>query len=468
MNVHLDLLGIPNVRSTKRTELPDRIVIEAETVEQTYHCCLAQKIGKWGQGPRRMVNDTPHGGLPVMISLKVHKAQCYGCKKRGIREHFDFVRPDMHMTKRLGDFIARQTVRVGNTASETGRHVHLSEATARRITHEYIDRRINKLERPTPRVLGIDEKYLGRIFRAVLGNVEERTVLNMLPDRAESLEQYLRDIPNPENIEVVCIDQYDPYRKMVGRLLPGRAIVTDHFHVVRKANEALDRVRRGIVSNLKDEDKRQAARLRMSQKLFYCREHDLKDKWRESIVRWGQRHPILSKAYWAKERFYNMYRECSSPAEAERYYKRWSRTLDPDIADHFRNLANIQPIWLPHVFAYFEHPFTTGYVESLNRGLNAMAAEGRRMSFETIRGKLLLADKLEKKTFRDRFPGHSMDWGDDPPPAILDHNWGIDIGRMNRTLMTVEEDWKLIDGKYVRVHHATGLSTIYDDWSEAA
>lgn len=49
-------------------------------------------------------------------------------------------------------------------------------------------------------------------------------------------------------VEVVCIDQYDPYRTMIKKLLPGRAIVTDHFHVVRKANDALDRIRRGMAA----------------------------------------------------------------------------------------------------------------------------------------------------------------------------------------------------------------------------
>lgn len=465
MNVHIDLLGIPNLRSTQKIDFPDKIVIEAETIEQRYVCCLAQKLGKWGEGPRRMVNDTPHGGLPVVIKLKVNRAQCYSCGKRGIRERFAFVHPVKHMTQRLFDYIGRQTVMVGNTNSETGRHLHISEATARRIAHEVIDKRIAKLERPTPRVLGIDEKRIARVFRAVLGNIEERTVLNMLPDRDESLAKFLTELPDAHKVEVVCIDQFDGYRTMVKKLLPGRVIVTDRFHVVRKANQSLDKIRSGVVSALRNEDKTLAARLRMNRKLFYCRARDLTPEWHESIVKWGQRFPVLGKAYWAKERFFDMYDECQSPGQAEGYYKRWKWTLDPDIADHFYTLANIQKRWLPHVFSYFEHPFTTGYVESINRGLNAMASEGRRYSFETIRGKLLLAERLEKKTFRDRRPGA---FAPSDLPSILDHNWGIDVRLLERALTDTSLQYKLIDGRWRTTWKSDGLSTIPLDWDDAA
>lgn len=471
MNEPIDRLwGIPNLQVTSRTEFNDRIELDVETIEQTYHCCLAQRLVKWSpREQRRKINDTHLGGFPVMLNLKVKRAKCHGCGKKGIQEHFDFIQPKKHMTKRLFNYIARETVVVGRGQSEVGRHAYVSEASARKIAHQYIDRHIKKLERPTPRVLGIDEKRLGRIFRAVLGNIEERTVLDMLPDREDSLEQFLRDIPNPEKIEVVCIDQFDGYRTMVKRVLPGRAIVTDRFHVVRKANESLDRIRAGIASRLRsDEEKQLAARLRMSKKLFGCRVHDLDDDARKAIDRWNQRFPVLAKAYWAKEEFFDMYDVCHTPAEAEWYYKHWVEKLDPAVAGQFHSLANIQKRWLPHVFAFFEHPFTTGYVESINRGLKAMQAEGRKFSFESIRGRLMLAESLEKKTFRDRYPGASSRWVPNEPPVELEHNWGIDVSMMVRALTAKNYLVKYQgDGKWRGTTESpSGLSTIRPVWDD--
>lgn len=105
-----DILGLPNLKMTARKDLNDRIEVEAETVQQEFRCCLIQRLGKWGSvAKRRMINDTQHGGFPVMIHLKVHRAQCYECGKKGIREHFDFIQPKKHMTKRLFNDIAKHT-----------------------------------------------------------------------------------------------------------------------------------------------------------------------------------------------------------------------------------------------------------------------------------------------------------------------------------------------------------------------
>ncbi len=47
----------------------------------------------------------------------------------------------------------------------------------------------------------------------------------------------------------------------------------------------------------------------------------------------------------------------------------------------------------------------------------------------------MLAKALEKKTFRDRYPGcmtrpvPGYEYLPDPPP-ILDHNWRVDISKM--------------------------------------
>lgn len=66
-----------------------------------------------------MINDTHHGGLPVLIKLKVRRAQCYECGTQGIRERFAFIQPKRHMTWRLADYIAKQTVLVQPSVANT-------------------------------------------------------------------------------------------------------------------------------------------------------------------------------------------------------------------------------------------------------------------------------------------------------------------------------------------------------------
>ncbi len=222
---------------------------------------------------------------------------------------------------------------------------------------------------------------------------------------------------------------------------PGRAIVTDKFHVVRRAGTALDILRGDVVKKVRDEDPKSATKLRMSKTLFHLRAPDLTEGHHQAIVKWGQLFPILSKAYWAKERFFDMYDECDTPHAAEAYYKRWYWTLDDDIKDKFRSFTTFRPEWSRHVFAYFDHPYTTGYVEAINRTLKKMQYIAPAIQFETIRGKLLLSEKLEERTFRGG-------WNRTTKAIALDNpngptRWALPLAASNGRLLTTSSRMKM-------------------------
>jgi hypothetical protein len=54
----------------------------------------------------------------------------------------------------------------------------------------------------------------------------------------------------------------------------------------------------------------------MSRQLFRTRWSQTTDEQKATITDWCQRHPIISDAYWTKERYCDLYL-CASPAEAE-------------------------------------------------------------------------------------------------------------------------------------------------------
>jgi transposase len=90
------------------------------------------------------------------------------------------------------------------------------------------------------------------------------------------------------------------------------------------------------------------------------------------------------------------------PHEALTYFEHWLRTLPSSVKTAFKKYCGITPFWMPTVLAYFEHPYTTGYIEGVNRVIDDLHRAGRGYSFDVIRGKLLLSPKLEVKTFRRR------------------------------------------------------------------
>lgn len=395
----LDFLGLPGLKTTLKAETAETIEVEAEATEPRFApCCLFADLRKDGHRPnRRLVNDTPHGGKAVLVRLKVHRAKCVACGKKGIAEVLPHLRHDRHMTQRCFEHIARQCLR--STNSEVGREVHVSEGTARSILGQYLAEHMAQIERTTPRVLGLDEKTILRKPRAVLGDVENRKLLDVLPNRDWALVAFLEGLPDRERVEVFCTDMYPPYRQLWRRHLSHAAHVTDKFHVVRRANLAVDKVRAAYAATLEG---RERTELRNAKRLFGMRAGDMPDWARDRLREWSLRHPVLSEAYWTKERFFELYEVCHTPTEAEHYYRHWVQTLPAQVKAVFKKHCSIQPFWMPTVLAYFDHPYTTGYIESVNRVIDDIHRAGRGYSFDVIRGKLLLAPALEAKSFRRR------------------------------------------------------------------
>ena len=86
----------------------------------------------------------------------------------------------------------------------------------------------------------------------ILTNLEERTLLDLLPGRQqERVTRRLMSMANRHQVEIVSMDMWKPYRRAFQTVLPQARIVVDKFHVVRMANEALEKIRKGLRKELK-------------------------------------------------------------------------------------------------------------------------------------------------------------------------------------------------------------------------
>lgn len=401
MNVGIDFLNLAGIRTTAVRETEDRIEVEAETTSPTFNaiCCLAPELAPDGaRANRRIINDTPQGGKAVAILLKVRRAKCKACGKKGMIETLPGLHPVRHMTARLHEHIAQQCLLRTNT--RLGFEVGVTEGTARAVLKEYIDQKLQDRQIETPRVIGMDEKTLLGELRTIVCNMEERTVMEMLPDRDHSIRRYFDALPNKDRVEVVVADMYAGFHAVKKRYFPNALHVYDRFHVVRRANNVMDTIRAAVFKAADPADRKILAR---SKRLFMARADTLSDAGRARIARWSLQFPVLGQAYWAKERYFEMYEVCHSPDEAEWYYKNWQKTLPIDVRKIFMDKCRIHPgPQADAVFAYFTAPYTTGYIEGVNRKLDDIQRAGRGYSYEIIRGKLLLSPKLQKKTFRER------------------------------------------------------------------
>ncbi|MEH3063842.1 MAG: ISL3 family transposase [Methylobacterium radiotolerans] len=398
-------LEIPNLVVTGEEDEGPFRVVHVRSIEPVAKVCNLGCRTTFNGWKTRDINDVPHYGKPTILQFHGRRFACPDCDRGeglkkgngGIYERIAFVAEGTWITKRCVEWMARECVR--RTFAEVARSVGLDPQTASSAFKAYADEVARERRPIIPRVLGIDEIWLKDDYRAVLGDVENRLTLDMLLDRRETLERRLNELSEHREIDVVVTDRHEPYLGMMRRCLKGRLHVADHWHVVKYANDALDVVR--VAVSKKMPNRRRAADLRMAKGLFHTRWHDLTLEQKHDLGDWFNEAKVLSDAYWAKEAFFDIYR-CDTPAEAERAYYNWFRYLSAPIGPTFANICKVEPRWLPRVLAYFEEPYTTGFIESLNRFIADQDRDGRGYSFDMMRAKFLLREPLVDLTFRPK------------------------------------------------------------------
>jgi transposase len=202
-------------------------------------------------------------------------------------------------------------------------------------------------------------------------------------------------------------------------MFPGRLIVVDKSHVLRKLNEGMERVRRQIRKSADDKTK---FKLKDERSLLLKRKCHLKEEESVKVQRWFAMFPKLGIAYEAKEHFYNIYSQ-PTRAAAECSAKKWVSNLDPEIEKPFRVLRVALNDWHEEIFNYFDYQVDNTYTESIDNINRFISRMGRGYSFGALRARLLFEDQIIK--------GEKSD-GDKSEETVV--NYGADLLTLARLL----------------------------------
>jgi transposase len=271
--------------------------------------------------------------------------------------------------------------------------VGLSEGVIRNIFRRYAKARLDKLQPVTPVWMGLDELYIMSKFRGVVTNVKDRTLVEFLPNRNKpTIIRYLAAISDPETVKIVTIDMWQPYRDAVGLVLPHARVVVDKFHVVRMANEALERVRKEFRLTLPTRSRLQ---LKDDRWMLLTNPEKL-DAGRHLLLQeMMERFPVLKQAWQAREGFRAVWAAPTVP-EAKAAYAAWVSSIHPDVEPAFCDLIRAMTNWETEIFAYFDTRATNAYTESFNAVAKMTNRLGRGYSFEVLRARLLLMHSCHK------------------------------------------------------------------------
>lgn len=387
-----NLLNLLAFRVTAVEETAHDYHVRAQTIDQPKQCreCGSDALRPWGSR-ESVIKDLPMHGKRVAIYVDVRRTFCNTCRST-FSEKLPAVSEKRAMTERLVKWIGEQSMRrtFASIAEETG----VVEGTVRSVFRDFVNELEERVRFETPKWMGIDEIHLIKP-RCVVSNIANNTIVEMLANRnKDTVAKYLTRLPDKDQVHYVAMDMWTPYRDAVHAVLPAATIVIDKFHVVRMANDAVERVRKALRAELTLHQKRGLLHDRF---VLLKRQRDLTEEDRQKLSGWDRSYPLLNEAYRLKEGLYATYETARSVPEAHRQLNDWKRSVPTELLPHFGDLARAVTDWEPYVLNYFEHPISNAFTESLNSLIRVMNRLGRGYSFEALRAKILFTEGLHKQ-----------------------------------------------------------------------
>ena len=142
-----------------------------------------------------------------------------------------------------------------NVTKKLGMNWH----TVERMFYQKACEQFQRNAKHFPQILGVDEisnKKGHKQYLLVISDLQRNCVIEVLPDRLKNtLVKWFYTLPAwiREEIKVVSMDLWKPYRQAIREALPHVEIVADRYHVTKNLNSVLDKVRRVIQMHLPKE-----------------------------------------------------------------------------------------------------------------------------------------------------------------------------------------------------------------------
>lgn len=423
------LLNLPNftLLDTQQNEFDICLTVESKNAPATCLRCrnLLAKIYSHGSRPQ-FFNDLPFHGKRVALRVMRRRFKCTHCGAT-FDEFLEDMHPAHNMTKRLVAHVCKTAYHQTFTriAEDTG----VTEKTIRLIFAEHSEEMQRRYRFATPEILGIDEIHINTP-RAVLTNIKEKTIVEMLPTRNKPAIVKFMSKLDRSSVKFVCMDMWNPYREASYEMLPNARVIVDKFHVVRMANNVMERVRKQVRKELGTKARK---RLKNERHILLSRNFNLLDPQMDALLEWEKQFPVLGETYRLKERFMDVW-DSRNEEEAMMRYDAWLSMLHGEHVENFREITRAFENWRTEIFNYFRFPYTNAFTEALNGKIRALYKGGRGYTFEVLRAKILFKEGIHKKAPVPRFDRNVFYDYMSRMTAPSETNYGVDISTLLRLL----------------------------------
>lgn len=315
----------------------------------------------------RTIRDLDLGPLTCYLTFNEHKLRC-SCGYYGFEKIF-FSRPYAHCSIRYEKYVVRLTEKM--TLSDVSKITGLNWKTVKDIDKHYIKERLVKLKEITPRRLGVDEVAYekGHKYLTVVRDLDlQRVIWIGVGRKKETLDCFFALLGEKKQrlVTVVVLDMWDPYITSIHEFCPTADIVFDKFHIIKKINDALDKIRREEFAKAKNEE-----RLRMKRKRFIIlkRKKNLTENQQEQLQQLMEQNKSLYKGYLLKEQISDIFDE-ESYTQAMQRLQQWIENVHESGLSTFKPVLKTFKRYSYGIQNYFLHHLTNAGSEGFNTKIN--------------------------------------------------------------------------------------------------
>lgn len=364
-----EVLGLSGLKITSIEKTPSKIVFDCEHNSEVSNCpvCL-EPTGLVNQYDTRKVQDLKISEREVWLHIRIQQFVCPTCN-RYFFDHPKWLVPGKSYTRRQEKWIFELCKQQAFT--EVGALVNLSHKTVERLFYARAEKLINLPKRyKEVRKIGIDEiahRKGKQDYACVLVDLERGIQLDVLRDRKkatllahfQSLGEGFRN-----QIKVVSCDIWRTYINVSKECFPNAEIVIDRFHVVKAINDVLDKLRKNLRREFKEEDCFKSIKWKLFKRSEKCTVNDfalLQNAFKKS---W-----LLEEIYELRNTFNSMFDIAKNKEELSQYLDKWIEHAEKLEFNHLDRFIRTLKNWKDQIAAFASDKITNATTEGLNNYL---------------------------------------------------------------------------------------------------
>ena len=383
---------IPNFKIIDLKEWHKRgvieIFLEKDSCDAPRRCGRCQSELKGNRGKHRLrLQHLPIFNFKVYLYVWREKGHCPKCKKAR-SEELDFISHETpHLTKEYSWWLGRLCEM--SAVKEVARLTGHDNMTLHRLDFERLRKMLQSYKIPPLKKITVDEVYArskkyhakesrDKRFFTVICDLDYRRVIWVTESRDKAaLDEFFTILGKDrcEQIEVVAMDQHDPYRLSVKENCPKAQVVWDRFHIIQSFENALNEERKDIHNKLSKESDLKYLACGTFKYLFLKKAKDRTKKEMRHIEKVAKENKLFYYLELIKEKMIHVF---NNKTEQEALWD--LAELEEWIAYcQFENLKK----WFKHFFGnwgtiknYFKYRVTSSLSEGQNNAIKALKRRG--------------------------------------------------------------------------------------------